>query len=136
MCLVFSLLEVYRSEALRVQASHDSNRGSVALCSLVARGSRMRRYPILLLTLGLVLLAGLPTDQPAMAVTIDADTLTFDPASTAHVDHDSLLAAFPAEPWAWTRSRSVPTGDHPSAWSRSRAVLVTVARAPPPAPSA
>ena len=133
---MFSLLGVYRSEALRVQASHDSNRGSVARCSIVAQGSRMRRYPILLLAVALVLLAGLPADLPAMAVTTDADTLTFDPASTAHVDHDSLLAAYPAEPWTWTRSRSGPTGDHSSAWSQSRAVLVTVARAPPPVPSA
>jgi hypothetical protein len=94
----------------------------------------MRRYPVLLLAVALVLLTGLPADGPSTAVTVEVDTLTFDPASAAHVDHDSLLAAWPAEPW--TRSLSGPTGDHPAAWASSRAVLVTVARAPPPVPSA
>jgi hypothetical protein len=91
----------------------------------------MRRCPILLLVVGLVLLAGLPADRPAMADTTDADTLTLDPTSPAPLHTDALLAAWPAKPWTGTLSRSCSTGDSPSVWSRSRAVLPTLARAPP-----
>jgi hypothetical protein len=89
----------------------------------------MRRYLILLLAVALVLLAGLPADQPSSVATVEADAPTLDRAFTVPLDSDALLAISPAE--TWTRSPSGPISDHPSAWARDRAVVPTVARAPP-----
>lgn len=91
----------------------------------------MRRYPVLLLTLGLILLAGLPAKQSSTDLTVQADTATLDGPSAVPLDNDVLLMACPEHPSTWTPPPSCPANTHPSVWVRDRSIHPTLARAPP-----
>ena len=95
----------------------------------------MRRYSILL-AVALVALTGLPADQPASVVTVEADLATRDPAAAAPLDTDVLRAISLLEAWLAPGAPAGPTSAFPAAWAQDCAVLPTGARAPPHVPPA